>query len=93
MRQLQVDARRLDGNCGEFLQTLGSGDLAVFELQSLRLDQAKQLFDAPALAIHLDNAPSLGRVGDLMGGQQPPVQRLHAVRCVGLAHIDRAQPH
>jgi transposase len=93
LRQLDVDAGRFGRRGGELHQPLRRGDLAVLQLQPLRLDHPEQLLDNPAKLVPADNLPGSCRVCDCVGGQQPPVQRLHTLRRIDLPHLDQAQPH
>src|SRR4029077_4429021 len=73
-------------------QSLGGLDLAVLKAQSLFFEQPKQLFDNPSRPIPIDDLPGGIGIGDRMGGEQPPGNRLAPLWRVGLAQFDQAQP-
>ena len=56
LQQLQADHCGVSGYGDEFEQSLGGLDLAVFEAQSLFLEQPKQLFDDPSRPVPIDDA-------------------------------------
>src|SRR5437867_4146402 len=78
LQQLQGDRRGMSGNGDEPKQSLGGLDLAVFEAQSLFLEQPKELFDDPSRPVPVDDLPGGSGSGDDMGGEQPPRNRLAA---------------
>src|SRR5207237_230942 len=78
--ELEGDSRCLGGDCTQFDQALGGGKLTIFESETLQLQQAPQLLDGPALLVPMNDAPSRHNVGNIVGGEQPPVQGLDAVR-------------
>ena len=57
--------------------------------QALLLQGAEELLDDPALLVPGDDAPGDGRVGDRVGGQQPPEDRLGALGRIDLGHLDQ----
>jgi hypothetical protein len=65
LQQLQGDRRGMSGNRDELKQALRSLDLAVFQAQSLFLEQPKQLFDDPSRTVPIDDlqAASLSATG------------------------------
>jgi hypothetical protein len=80
-------------HCGELDQAFRRGELAVLQLQPLRFHHPEQLLDDPAKLVPTDNLPGGGCIGDLVRGQQPPVQRLHVRRRINLPCLDQPQPH
>src|SRR5271157_645662 len=69
LHQLQGRRRGLGGNGGEPDQALGGGELAVLELQAVRLHQAEQLLDRPAKPVPVDDLPGRRHVGDGVAGE------------------------
>ena len=61
LHQLEGERGGLGGNRRELQQPLGAGNLAVFELQSLRLQNAKELLNDPAQLVPSDDLRSTAR--------------------------------
>jgi hypothetical protein len=55
---------------GKLGQAIAGGDLAVLQLQPLRLHHPEQLLDHPASLAPSNHLPGLRRIGDLMRGHQ-----------------------
>jgi len=91
LQQLQGDRRGMSGNGDELKQALCSLDLAVFQAQSLFLEQPKQLFDDPSRPVPIDDLPGGVSIGDRMSGEQPPSNGLAALGWVGFGQFDQAQ--
>src|SRR5882724_10949489 len=91
--ELESDSRCLGGDCGQLDQALGGGKLTVFEPETLQLQQTPQLLDDPALLVPMDDAPSSRGIGNVMGGEQPPVQTLGAVRRMRFEELDQSDRH
>ena len=60
-------------------------------IETLRFGGSEELLDSPAQTVEADDAPCIGDVVDLMGGEQPPMCRLFTWRGIDLARIDH--PH
>jgi hypothetical protein len=85
--------QKLDGNDCRFgsdrdqlEEPVGGSDLAVFELEALRLEDAVELLDQPAPLVPFDDAPSLFYTCHRVVGEKPPVQRLGAGLRIDLTH-------
>ena len=89
--QLDVHAGRFRRHRGELHQPFRRGELAVFQLQSLRFHHPEQLLDDPATLIPSDNFLCCRGVSDRMRDQQPPMQRFHPLRWIDLPHVDQPQ--
>jgi hypothetical protein len=66
---------------------------ATFDVEALRLERSKQLFDVPPQRILGDHLTGLVDVVDRMRGEQPPVDGFLAPRRLDLAHVDSRQAH
>jgi len=91
--ELNIDARCFGRNGGELDEAFGGAELTVFQLQSLRFHHSEQLLDCPARLVPTDDPPRLGRIGDVVRGQQPPMQRLRPLRRADFVHLDQPQLH
>src|ERR1700687_680424 len=89
LQELERNDRRLGGDRDQLKEPVGGGDLAVFELEALRLEDAEELLDQPAPLVPFDNAPGLFCIRHWVSGEKPPVQRLCAGLRIGLTHIDQ----
>src|SRR5438093_9815729 len=88
LQELDGDDRRLGRDGDELEQAVGGGDLAVFELEPLRLEHAEELLDQPAPLVPFDDTPGVWRARRRMGGEEAPVQRLASGWRMRLAHLD-----
>src|ERR1022692_4789602 len=59
LQELDGDDRRLGGDRDQLEEPVGGGDLAVFELEALGLEDAEELLDQPAPLVPFDDAPGL----------------------------------
>ena len=66
----------LGGDCGELEQSIGGFQAAVFELKAFGLDEPEELLDCPAFLVPSNDPLGRGGVGDLVGRQKAPMQRL-----------------
>src|SRR5688572_4268732 len=89
LHELEGNDRRLGCDRDQLEEPLGSPDLAVFELEALRLEDAEELLDQPPPLVPFDDAPSLFCRGHRMRREQPPMQRLNAGLRLDLTHIDQ----
>ena len=62
LQELDGDNRGFGSDRDQLEEPLGSGDLAVFKLEALGLEDAEELLDQPALLVPIDDTPSLGNV-------------------------------
>src|SRR5260370_40951914 len=76
LQELERNDRRLGGDRDQLEEPVGGGDLAVFELEALRLEDAEELLDQPAPLVPFDDAPGLFCIRHWVSGEKPPVQRL-----------------
>ena len=91
LQELDGDDRSLGGDRDQLEQPVGGGDLAVFQLQTLGLEDAEELLDQPAPLVPFDDAPGLLCRGHGVCGEKPPVQRLGAGLRIGFTDIDQVQ--
>ena len=89
LHELKSDDRRFGRDHNQLKKALGGSDLAVFEPEALRLENAEELLDQPAPFVPFDDAPGLFCSRHRMRREQPPVQRLDAGVRVGLPDIDQ----
>src|SRR4029453_4333931 len=75
---LDGDSRDSRGG-GEVDHRLRLTDISCFDVETRGLERAEELFDDPAPAIEVDSPAGRGEGGAIMGGQQPPVDRLAAI--------------
>jgi len=73
--ELNLDTRCFGGDGGALDEAFGGAELTVFQLQSLRFHHSERLLDCPARLVPTDDPPRLGRIGDVVRSQQPPMQR------------------
>jgi len=91
LQELDGNDRRLGGDRDQLEEPVGGGDLAVFEPEALRLEDAEELLDQPAPLVPFDDAPGLFCIRHWMSGEKPPAQWLGAGLRGGLTHIDQIQ--
>src|SRR5439155_11019691 len=91
LQKLDGDDGRLGSNRDQLEEPVGGSDLAVFEPEALRLEEAVELLDQPALLVPFDEAPGIFCTCQPVGGEKPPVQRLCAGPRIDLTHIDQGQ--
>ncbi len=82
--QLHDRAGGDQGRRGQAFERVAVGDQVFLEVDPLRFQGSEPLFDRPAQAIEIDDPTSVLERGDLMGGQQPPQDRLFAGRRIFL---------
>ena len=73
LQELDGDDRCLGGDRDQLEEPLGGADLAVFEPEALRLEDAEELLDQPAPLVPFDDAPGLFYIRHRMSGEKPPV--------------------
>ena len=66
-------------------------DLAVVQRETIALERAEDLLDAPAQAIQLHNLFGLRRAGDGVSGKQAPVQRGFTGRSIDLPRLHQSE--
>ena len=91
LNELQDHNGSFGGNRGELEQPIGRFDPAVFELETLSFDQAKQLFDNPALFVPIDDLPGGRDIAHVMSRQQVPMQRLDACWRIDFSDLDQSK--
>src|SRR3979409_2288746 len=74
LQELDGDDRRLGGDRDQLEEPVGGGDLAVFELEALRLEDAEELLDQPASLVPFDDAPGVFRIRHAVCGEKAPMQ-------------------
>src|SRR5689334_10309987 len=72
LQELDGDDGRLGGDGDQFEEPRGGADLTVFEPEALRLEDAEDLLDDPALFVPFDDAPGILCIGDPVRGEKPP---------------------
>jgi len=87
LHQLHDDGGGLGGDGDQLEQALGGIQLAILELKTLLLEGAEELLDGPTLAVPTHDPPSHGLVRHLVGGEQPPQDRLGARRRIDLRDL------
>ena len=93
LMELESNGSCLGGDGGQFDEPLCGGELTVFQPEALQLQQTPELLDDPALLVPMDDAPSSGGVGNVMGGEQPPVQGLGILRRMRFEEFDQSDRH
>src|SRR5260370_891664 len=91
LQELDSDACGLGGDRDQLEEPLGGRDLAVFEIEALRLEDAAELRDQPATLVPFHDAPGLFCIRHRMSSEKPPVQRLCTGLRISLTHIDHGQ--
>src|SRR6266850_328067 len=91
LQELEGDDRRLGGDRDQLEEPVRGGDLAVFELEALCLEDAEELLDQPAPLVPFDDAPGFFCIRHGVSGEKPPVQRLGAGRRIGFRYLDQGQ--
>src|SRR3984885_4493487 len=82
--------RGLGGDGGELDEAFGGFELTVFEAQPLKFQQSPELLDGPAHPVPIDDLPGGLDVGDVVSGEQPPVNSFGAGGAIALDHFDEA---
>src|ERR1700761_4306764 len=76
LQELDGDDRCLGSDGNQFEEPVGGADLAILEPEALRLEDAEELLDDPALLVPRDDAPTVICTGDVVRGDKTPMQRL-----------------
>lgn len=93
LHELEDDCRGLGGDGDELFQPRRQLQLAVLDLEALRLHHPEELLDHPALLVPSDDLPGVSRTGERMGGQEQPMQGLDTVGCVRFDDLDPTEPN
>src|SRR5215813_5206139 len=91
LQELDGDDGGLGGDGNQFEEPVGGTDFTVFELEALRLKDAEELLNDPALLVPFDNAPGVLCTGKKMRCEKPPMQRFDTGAGIDLAHVNDGQ--
>src|ERR1700751_5505094 len=69
LQQLDGDDGSFGSGGAQFEKPVGSADLAVFEPEALRLEDAEELLDEPTLLVPFDDLPGVLRIGKAVRGE------------------------
>ena len=89
LHELESDDGGLGRDGDELEEGIGAVELTVFDAEALGFEDAEELLDGPTPSVPVDDLPGVCGIGDLVGGQQPPMHRLDALRWLQLDGLDQ----
>jgi hypothetical protein len=85
--EAEASRRCFGRDSGELEETVGGFDLAVFDIEALKLQQPSELLEPPHF-VPVDDLPSGRGISDVMGGEHAPVHRIGLSGRIALDHLD-----